>query len=46
MKVLNDMPQSKTFTRLVFRPASVLGLFIFIAGSLVWLAEGLDVLIS
>jgi hypothetical protein len=44
MKALNNMPQSKTITRLGSRPSLVLGLFIFIAGSSVLVAEGLDLL--
>jgi hypothetical protein len=44
MKALNNMPQSKTITRLGSRPTLVLGLFIFIAGSSVLVAEGLYLL--
>ena len=44
MKVLNDTRQSESITRLGCRPTSVLGLFIFIAGCAVLVAEGLDLL--
>jgi hypothetical protein len=44
MKVLTDTPQSKKITCLGSRPSLVLGLFIFIAGCSVWVAEGLDLL--
>lgn len=44
MKVLNDMRQSQSIPRLGSRPSLVLGLFIFIAGCSVWVAEGLDLL--
>jgi hypothetical protein len=44
MKVLNDMRQPQSIPRFGSRPSLVLGLFIFIAGCSVWVAEGLDLL--